>query len=332
MSLDDLREQLRTDAESVTPPDAVRRVHAVRELNRTRRRRKVAAVVVATVAGVATLVAVPMLRDLAGGPEPVDKPSAPFPEKVDGDTRIASAMGEDGDNSVTLTFTPDDTDFLLDIECDDLAPADGSTRALKSAPTLRVTVNETSVMPACGKRHDIGSGLGLVGDVATRDQVRSYWEGGGVRAGEQVTVTIHATRGLTEQSRPVPIDGRVGVAAYDMTGERVGTGGAALPEEKTVDGRTYDLGGYDVTATGPTTASVDVPTGAEPALVTYGTRSWLGGVRRVTVDGERGVFRGKGGVFTEPLPDARAHTVEISDRGAGAMPTDVVVAYYTPTG
>lgn len=324
MNLDDLRAELGAHANNLDT-HATGRMAGIRAKIAQRRRRKAGATVAASVLAVGAIIGVPVVNQLSAGPEPAK--GGHFPEKIDGDIKIAEAMGDKGDTTVTLEFTPEDTDFLLKIDCDDLAPKNNSTKALKAAPNVQVSVNDAGVNPACGVFHEIGVTMGLTGDVATRTQVREFWERGGVTAGEEVTLTLRVNRGLSERPREEPIDGQIGVAVYDMTGARSTSNGAAFPKTKTLGDETYELGGYDADPDGSMSATIEVPRGAEPALVTYGTRSRLGGVRKVTVDGRQGILTGKGGIFTEPLPDARAHTVRIKDNEAGS--DDVVIAYYT---
>ncbi|UPK76569.1 hypothetical protein MU582_08030 [Nocardioidaceae bacterium SCSIO 66511] len=325
MNLDDLRAELDARANDVDPRSTVR-MAGIRAKVAQRRRRKAGATVAASVLAVGAIIGVPVVSHLSTAPEPAK--GGHFPEKIDGDSKIAEELGDKGDATVTLEFTPDDTDFLLDIDCDALAPANRSTRALRKAPTVEVTVNDGILTPPCGKQYNVGVGMGHVGDLATPDRVRNYWEGIGVTSGEKVTVTVRAANGLMGQGGPADISGRIGIAAYEMTGDREIQDGIAFPTSKTYDGDTYELDGHDVARAGGGTATVSIPSGADAPLVTYGSPSYPGGVRRATVDGERGVLTGKGGVFSETLPDSRAHTVEVRDNGVEMSPK-VVVAYYT---
>ncbi|MDN5856429.1 MAG: hypothetical protein L0K86_27030, partial [Actinomycetia bacterium] len=332
MNLDDLRAELDAHARDIDTY-ATGRMSGIRAKIAQRRRRKAGATVAASVLAVGAIVGVPVVSQLNAEPQPAQQ--GPFPEKIDGDTKIASTMGDEGDTKVTLEFTPEDTDFLLKIECDALAAKGDTVRARLKAPNLRVMVGGAWVWAPCGQNitpnMTPGSGELFVGGVSSADHIRELWADSGVEAGEPTTIKLQVVRDIGGKPVRKPIDGRIGVAVYDMTGERVERGEVALPVNKTYGGESYELGDYDVGTGKSTTASLDVPELDEPALVTYGTNGSTGTGRTITLDGDRGVLRGKSGAFTEPLPDAASHTVRVEDRG-GKNPQvdiDVVVAFYT---
>ena len=321
MNLDDLRAELEAHANEIDPRTPGRLAGIRAKIAQRRRRKAAGTTVAAGVLTVGAIVGVPVVSQLSTGPEPAEGGGGHFPEQIDGDTKITEAVGDFGDKSLTLTFTPEDADFLLDIDCDALAPENPASGRTPSDPFLYVRVNKRLVQPTCGAYGD-GAWKGSVGDVTPREQIGIFWNNGKAFAGRPVTIVLRVTG-----ERPVrDFDGRLGVAVYDMTGKRVVSHGSAFTTEKTVAGTTYELGGY-ASADGGTEATVDVPALGARALVTYGVPQVGLGVRAlVQVDGRDDVLHSHGSLQTARLPDGKAHTVTVRGQGGGRA----VVAYYVP--
>lgn len=319
MNLDDLRAELNARANDAdTHPRG--RMDGIRAKAAQRRRRKTVAVVAGVVLIVGTVIGVPALSRLLSEPAPVDSPDGPFPEQVNGDTLIAQAMGDKGDRSVTLTFTPDDTDFLLDFDCE------GETETLMRAVT-RTTVNGKRINPGCGLAlGGPAEPVPAVGSGVTRDDAAGYWEARGIGPGERVTVTLTFLNG-----RDLPRGRRLGIAAYEMTGRRVEESGIALSEERTVGGRTYRLadGGYDVTSAGEVRASVDIPALGDPALVVYGSTRFAD--IRVTgprIEGKPREFTCHDDLCSDVLDSTKTQTLDV-EKLSSKSDARAFAAYYT---
>ncbi|UYM04446.1 hypothetical protein [Solicola gregarius] len=311
MNLDDLRAELDARANDLDPR-STGRMAGIRAKIAQRRRRKAGATVAASVLAVGAIVGVPVVSHLSTAPEPAN--GGPFPEQVDGDTRIASVIGDEGDSTVTLEFTPDDTDFLLDIDCDDVDPG-----------VARARVNGRWTSAICGSAAS-GVSSGEVGGVISPAKVRRLWERMGVRAGEPVTITVRAADLALKPTQSTK--GTIGVAAYAMTGERRNVLGVSLPEEKTVDGETYALAddGYTVGPTRPKgTQRQYAPESDGAMLVTYGSPD-RGALTRITIDGAQETT---GGVSSELLPSGGARTLSVRNLSDDKW-ARLVVAAYTP--
>lgn len=237
MNLDDLRAELDARANDVDT-QARGRMAGIRAKAVARRRRRAGATMAAAVVAVAAIVGVPVVNDVSSGPGPAERPdgsdrAAVFPDTLDGDTRVASELGDQGDKKVTLTYTSDDTDLLVDFACRDLAR---HNREHGTSYTLhvRVTPDPRSVLVGgfysgdyCGSAPGTG-GPYQVGSAASPDEVRERWRklGFGFRPGDRVRIELT----VWNRTKPVrePFDGRIGVALYDMT-----DGDETEPDDKT---------------------------------------------------------------------------------------------------
>lgn len=221
MNLDDLRSELRARAGDLDP-SASGRMAGIRAKAAQRRRRKATGIVAATVLVVGAGIGVPVVSNLSAGPEPAQLPdrSEPFPEQVDGNTRIAYELGDPRDDKVTLRFTPDDTDLLLDFACDGLAR---HNRENGTSYRLAVTVSSDPTSGVIGGSYSTdycvpGEGAGggpyLLGADVDPDQARARWRQLRLGRGDPVTIKLvvaNATKRVREA-----IAGRIGVAVYEM--------------------------------------------------------------------------------------------------------------------
>lgn len=314
MNLDDLRTELRTHADRVdghTPG----RMAGIRAKAAQRKRRRTTGVVAVVVLIVGVVIGIPALDQLRSEPDPIDNPDGPFPKIVDGDTRIAQAMGDKGDASVTLTFTPGSTDFLLDFRCDG-----------KDYRSAAVEINGLYTKTPCtaasgGMELPSEETMSLQGSASSLAPkvVGASWRAAGVRPGKPVTIRFGISRRVASEQV------RLGLAVYEMTGPRVDAGRIALKETRTIHGRTYRLvqNGYDLSSK-DSPATVTVPRLPEPALAVYGwSFDGTGAADAVTIDGRDNVLPADSSIVTDVLPDATEHVLRIEHR-AGAF-----VAYYT---
>lgn len=316
---DDLRLMFRerADETDVPVPD---RMGGIRAKASEQRRRTALVSVTAVVLVVAVLAAVPAVMRLGSSPDPADPATttAQFPDTVNGDSEIASVVGEAGDKTVTLTFTPDDTDFLLAFKCPGIGAGPGIDEA---------TINGRQVSPGCAGDgfldDDTTDRAYHVGSVSSADDIREHWRDLGITAGTPVSIT------LSYRQAPA-FDGRLGIGAYAMTGDRIEVADVAIPEQRTVRGKRYELadGGFDVASAGASQAALDVPALDAPALVTISSVDALDAVRRVTIDGTALLRPTPVASWSVDLPDNKEHRVVVERDEASSA--SVVVAYYTP--
>ena len=319
----DLRAMFRERADDADEPVPERISQIRTKVSQQRRRRVTGAVAaVAALIVVITLSGFAILSDTTSAPMPAERPgdTERFPATVNGDTKLDSMIGDKGDRSVRLTFTPDDTDFLVDFDCAGTSASD----------RFRIgNVNGSSIDPGCKQGDAIQSvkalGPGSIGGVATVDDVRRYWRRHGVVAGEPVTIEFR-TKGAS--AAKYPFDGRLGIGVYDMSGERVVDHGVALPRERTVEGVTYALADHVLDPVGGGSgATIDIPAVESPPLVVYGRNTAVLGGVDVTLDGELDVLPNPEWAWAAVLPDAERHRVDVNRRDVESG--TVFVAYYT---
>lgn len=320
MSIDQrLREQLLADAESVTPPDAVRRLQAVRALARARRRRRTVAVVAATVAVVGVIIGVSAVQNLVSGPDPVDNPERSlFPKTLDGDKLIDSTE-LDGKKWTSLTFDADDLKFQWALECNVAVIVDVEIRGYIMSWSQRCRPHTLGERPMRGQ----------VGSEFSPEYLAERM-GRDLDPDQPVTIRARVTKVEKE-----PAEGNgvtVGLGAYDMTGARTTIGDVGLPDVKNVDGRSYRLADY---VTKPTSdqersLSLDIPAADTPGLLVHGTPTM--GWNNYEIDAPRqlGVRGSTGSGFrTDHLRAQPASTVTMTmhphDRYDGSPG---VLAYY----
>ncbi|UYM06695.1 hypothetical protein [Solicola gregarius] len=217
---DDLRATFRERAHEtdVPVPDRMTRI---REKAADQRRHRGLATLAAVVLVVVGLVTVPLLSDDDTGPAPAGRSEETerFPVTIDGYTMYTSVTGDKGQEIVTLTFTPDDLDFLVALDCAERA-AHGRVAVVR--------VNGRRIEPNCAQASPVVDAKELaplqVGGVGTAEDVRAYWRRHGATAGEPVTIKLSLLLSgfhvnSTEGDASKEFDGLLGIGAYDMTGE-----------------------------------------------------------------------------------------------------------------
>lgn len=181
MNLDDLRTELNARAGEVDPAPQGR-MAGIRAKAAARRRRRAGATVAAAVVAVGAIVGVPVLTEPSAGPDSAES-AGPFPAEVNGDTRVSYQVGDKGETRVSLTFTPDDTDFQLSVSCR------WSGAAARSA---HLSVNGAPLSVRCPSDGDAVGGPIAVGADANVDVVREYWRRRDVEPGTPVRITLVA--------------------------------------------------------------------------------------------------------------------------------------------
>ena len=320
----DLRAMFRERADDADEPVPERISQIRTKVSQQRRRRVTGAVAaVAALIVVITLSGFAILSDTTSAPMPAERPgdTERFTATLNGDTKLDSMIGDAGDRSVRLTFTPDDTDFLVDFDCAGAAASDRWRAAI---------VNGSGIDPGCARRDPSEDaktlGTASVGGAGTVDGVRRYWRRHDVVAGEPVTIEF---RIKGAGGARYPFDGRLGIGVYDMTGKRVEEQGVALPQERTVEGESYELADWTLDPVGDDNppSEITVPSLESPALVMYGRKDAVIARVEVSVDGERGVLPKPSWVGAEVMPDADRHRVALDLTIGG--PDLGFVAYYT---
>lgn len=221
MNTNDLRNQLHADADAVRPPDAGRRVHHVRKLNRIRRRRKAGALVVCGAAAVVATAAVPVL-DRPGSDEvstaernqqAYEQLNADdYPETWDGAELLGTVSGAPGEDSVKLTTRATSTDLGMAISC----PTLDVPRGINQVDSMvTIYINGKTLTPignSCGPGYVFPTGAEMNGYRLDPKRDPKKLESLGVRAGEPVTVEVRLNPRWTA---PASKQARLAFGLYD---------------------------------------------------------------------------------------------------------------------
>ena len=204
------------DERSADPPPKITDHHGrtagVRRKVVARRRRRIvvgagAAALIAALLGAA-------VPQVWGGGDPAPdgqrvEAAAPFPEYLDGYRVVATASAPLADRSVTLTFVPTTSDFVMYTRCDGHGMDDGN---LGVEAELSVgNLGAEGVFCYLTSRD---------GDAAALVPWEAFGTDVGVEAGEPVTLTITLTAvaaqfGGVDQLPPIPSQGTVAVAVAE---------------------------------------------------------------------------------------------------------------------
>ncbi|MGW5240554.1 hypothetical protein ACWEOW_16615 [Monashia sp. NPDC004114] len=356
MNLTDLREELALLADDLQPAPAELSTGVARKVARTKRRRAVGAAAAACAALVVTGVAV---AGSLGRPAAPVVPAAPVSSGpmlgADGmpfravpqsrgdvvrdglryratvaDNHLAVAsIGERGQSSVTLTWTPTTTRMALTADCW-LPGVDD--RTAQRAWAYFVLDGRRLFGSSCASATPSGD---LPSSTATPEPGKGWPE---LTVGRPVTVSVVVVDQKTNQPVTAP-SLRVAGAAYDL-GEQVevvdpttGAVVAELPRVREYGGYLYRLDGQvSVASFRPRQWIVEATPANAPFLVTYGSAGVGGG--DVGTDRLKGLSsdsgaNSSGGQATTPQPAWPAHTVELVHEGPLPRSGVMLLAIYT---
>jgi hypothetical protein len=331
MNLADLSAELEARADGVQPSLGTARLAALRGRARRRRRRQVGAVAVIA-AGCALAFGVgPSLaglhRDGSTPPARTDHPLKPFTfDDVDaGDPLVAHVVGAAGASDVEFRFTPTDTNLALRDFCyleHPVADRFGT-----------ITINgHPDTETGCGESGATGGGTTtFFGDGPAAN--RASWAALGVRPGRESVVRIRLTTSAGASRSDATV--RLGVGLYQMSGDRVTSGGVVIKEDaEPGDQHNYRLAGYLTAPITRTTRRIDlaVPAGRYPVYVVSGSPGVSSGVTRgytsLSLDGTGGQQSSSGAYGGDVLEDAHAHQLTLSVDAATGNTGSLLLAYY----
>ncbi len=341
MNVDELREELSARAESASSGEVSQRLTGVRARIAAHRRARRAGIVAGTAlaAAVAVLLA-PSVVDRAASPRPVGpatstvpsippEASASFPQRIDGDTLIASRLNRAGESTVRWRLSLPALDVLTSIYCN--VPADFHPRAVQNAQLMMFwAVNGKDFYGhSCSPQARPGAS-GATGIGSGSKANASQWQRAGVRPGRPFTITMRLE--LRGKQVTVP-KARFGLALYARTGRTVTAHGVALPRvlEGTQPGR-FVLGDYLISPVSDgRQVSLQIPASDRATMVRYGWWKLGVGGRLVAYSDGRS-FSGStgGGVQTDRFDSTDSHTLSVRARG-GARRGALVIAYYRQT-
>jgi DNA-directed RNA polymerase specialized sigma24 family protein len=264
-----------------------------------------------------------------------------FQFSLAGDPLLASRVGRAGQDELVLRFTPHITNLAFSAFC---------RTAVATGLWLNSTLNGHAL-----SREPCGPDSAADAQTIARDDYPQVTDAGwadlGVRPGRESELLLSLTNRRGEPrprsmpapaesvrpGRPLPPDQeqlRIGIAVYELSGDRVVSGSVVLKRQAELEGRRYVLGGYRTTMINRTRRRLilPVPPGPAPFLVLAGmpdTMSQSLDPMPVSVDTEAAQEGPTGGTYSFLVPVERPHLIAIRARpdDTGAM----VLAWYKPT-